>query len=87
MIDDWNKVDLLEMVEELASDWKMISSEEELSEMFDEQILPLVIEKYGEEDQCAIDQAFNDWTDSLCKDGQIHEEQYNKYCYVGRCAE
>ena len=23
-------------------------------------------------------------TDALCKDGEIHSEQYDKYCYTGK---
>lgn len=84
---NWNRVDLLDMVELYAEDNGMIASEQELSDRFDSEILPHVIEKYGEDDQPAINEAFNDWTDSLCKDGEIHEEQYNSYCYVGRLAD
>ncbi len=79
--------DLLEIVEAFAEDNGLISSEEELSARFDDEILPYVIEKYGEDDQPAINEAFNDWTDILCKDGALHDEQYNKYCYVGRLAD
>ncbi len=84
---NFHSVDLLEIVEFFAEDNGWIASEEELSERFDAEILPLVIEQYGEDDQPAINEAFNDWTDSLCKDGELHDEQYNKYCYVGRLAE
>ncbi len=45
---------------------------------------PYVIETYGEYATLAMDRAFNDWTDSLCKDGVIHPEQYNNYVYVGK---
>ena len=84
---NFHSVDLLEIVEFFAEDNGWIASEEELSERFDDEILPHVIEKYGEDDQPAINEAFNDWTDMLCKDGELHDEQYNKYCYVGRLAD
>lgn len=84
---NWNQVELLELVELFAEDNDLIASEEELSERFDEEILPHVIEEYGEDDQPAINEAFNNWTDSLCKDGLLHETQYNSYCYVGRLAD
>lgn len=84
---NFHSVDLLEIVEFFAEDNGWIASEEELSERFDDEILPHVIEKYGEDDQPAINEAFNDWTDMLCKDGDLHDEQYNKYCYVGRLAD
>jgi len=83
----WDKADLLELVERYAEDNNQIASEDELSKLFDEEILPLVVESYGEDDSVAISQAFNDWSDSLCKDGELHPEQYDKYCYVGRLAE
>ena len=81
---NFNRFDLLEAVELWAEDNGLISSEHELSERFDNEILPIVIEQYGEDDQDAIDQTFNDWTDSLCKDGELHDEQYSQYCYVGK---
>ena len=81
---NFNNYDLLEIIEEFADFNKLISSEKELSERFDEEIAPLVIEQYGENDEPAMNEAFNNWSDSLCKDGKIHEEQYNKYEYVGK---
>jgi hypothetical protein len=84
---NWNRVDMLEVIELYAEDNGMIASEEELSKLFDEEILPLVLETYSEDDSVAINEAFNDWTDSLCREGEIHTEQYNHYCYVGKLAE
>lgn len=84
---NWNRIDMLEVIELYAEDNGMIASEEELSKRFDEEILPLVLETYSESDSVAINEAFNDWTDSLCKDGEIHQEQYNSYCYVGKLAD
>lgn len=81
---NWNSVDLLEMVELFAEDNGWVSSEDELSARFDDEISLFVIKQYGEDDTDAIKQAFNDWTDMLCKDGEIHEEQYNDYSYVGK---
>lgn len=82
---NWNNFDsLLEIVEALAEHEGWISSEDELSERFDEEIAPLVIEQYGEDDTDAMNQSFNDWSDSLCKDGEIHTEQYNQYGYAGK---
>lgn len=83
---NWNRVDLLEMVELYAEENGGIASEQELSERFDSEVLPSVIAEYGEDDEPAINEAFNNWTDALCKDGEIHDEQYDKYCYVGRLA-
>lgn len=84
---NWNNVDLLEIVELYAEDNGMIASEDELSKLFDEEILPYVIEQYSEDDEIAINESFNDWTDSLCKEGELHPEQCNAYCYTGRLAD
>ena len=54
-------------------------TDEELIERFEEGVLPGVVQQYGA-DQCALDQAFNDWTDGLCKDGEISTRQYNEVC-------
>lgn len=83
----WDRVDTLEMVELYAEDNGQIASESELSKRFDEEVLPGVLEHYSESDSVAINEAFNDWTDSLCKDGEIHPAQYDSYCYVGRLAD
>lgn len=77
-------VDLLELVECYAEENSLISSEEELSDRFDSEMLPLIIEQYSEDDTPAINEGFNNWTDSLCKDGELHDTQYSSYCYVGR---
>ena len=75
----------LELAEAFAEQNGMpYDSEESLSEVFDEIIVQGVIDQYSEDDQCAIDQAFNDWTDGLCKDGQLHSSQYQEYVYVGK---
>lgn len=81
---NWDRVDLLEMVELFAEDNGWISSEDELSTCFDDEIAPSIIRQYGENDTVAMNEAFNDWSDMLCKDGEIHEEQYNTYSYVGK---
>lgn len=84
---NWNRIDMLEVVEAYAEDNNLIASEEELSKRFDSEVAPFVIEKYGADDTVAMNEAFNDWSDGLCKDGEIHDEQYNSYCYVGKYAD
>lgn len=85
MTHNWNQYSTtLEMVEHIAESESWIASEDELSERFDSEIAPLVITQYGENDEPAINEAFNDWTDSLCTDGEIHPAQYDSYCYVGK---
>lgn len=83
---NWHGYGLLDIIEELAADYGNISSEEELSELFDQEIAPLVIAEYGKDDEPAMNEAFNNWADSLYKEGDIHEEQYNNYVYVGEYA-
>lgn len=83
----FSKSELLEQVEEYASNNDGIEDEEELSNRFDQEVLPAVIEQYGGDDQPAINEAFNNWTDSLCKEGFIHDLQYDQYCYVGKLAD
>lgn len=83
----YNDENFLEMVELYAAEVGAIESEGELSERFDEEVAPLVIAEYGADDEPAMAEAFNNWSDSLCKDGEIHPEQYNQYCYVGKYAE
>jgi len=77
----WDE-NLLEMVELYAEEMGYISTEDELSELFDVQVLQSVIEQYGADDKVAINEAFNNWADSLCKDGVIHPEQYSNYGYI-----
>ena len=84
---NYNDENLLEMVEMYAEEMGYISSEEELSERFDNEVLPDIIKAYSVDDQCAIDEGFNNWKDMLCKDGEIHPEQDRNYCYVGESAE
>lgn len=75
----------LAIVENWAYDNGAISSEQELSDIFDDSDIPqMVIDEYGADDIPAMSEAFNNWTDMLCKDGELHETQYHEYCNVGR---
>ena len=80
----YNNENLLEMVEMYAEEVGAISSEEMLSELFDYDIVQSIIEEYSEDDTVAINEGFTNWSDMLCKDGEIHPEQYQHYCYVGK---
>ena len=84
----YNDENLLEMIELYAAEIGAIDSEEALSELFDAEILPGILAQHGEPgiaftDTTMIDEEFNNWSDFRCKDGEIHPEQYDKYCYVG----
>lgn len=80
-MNSFKRFDLLEAVELWAADNGCISSEEELSQRFEEECGEYLAEHA--DDGPWLRGAFNDWTDGLCKDGELHEEQYNSYCYVG----
>ena len=86
---NYNDENLLEMVELYAEEIGAISTEEALSERFDEQELPSIIENNGRvgkefTDTVLVNECFNNWTDMLCKDQEIHPKQYDNYCYVGK---
>ena len=54
----------------------------EAEQEFRNTVLPLVVEHYeadGIRDKPARSEAWNDWTDGLCKDGQITEWQYENW--------
>ncbi len=50
----------------------------DLRQRFADEIAPLVVEQYGEDDVPAMDEAFNNWTDALCKAGEIPELVYER---------
>jgi len=81
---NYNTVSLLEIIEEYAEANDLISSEIELSEVFDEQIAPDVIDMYGKDDAVAISEEFSYFADALVIEGDLHIEQYNSYEYVGK---
>ena len=54
-------------------------TDKEIVQRFLEEIAPGTVAQYGD-DQDALDQEFNNWTDAMCKDGEITEEQYNNVC-------
>ena len=88
---DWTRADDLnkdlELIEEIASDNDMIASEQELSDLFDSDIAPIVLESCDVDDVIAMNEAFINWTDSLCQDGVIHPVQSDQYCYIGKYSE
>lgn len=81
---NYNNENLLGMVELYAEVMGYISSEDELSERFDTEVLPFILEAHGTYGRNIKSyEEFSNWTDMLCKEGEIHPEQYNQYCYVG----
>ena len=85
-MNNWNHYSTLEIIEALAEHESLISSEEELSERFDEILTVEQKHIYREGDEGMLNEDFSNFSDSLCKGGEIHSEQYNDYCYVGEFA-
>jgi hypothetical protein len=55
---------------------------------FNSEILPMIqktYEKDGIPDRPARSEAWNDWTDSLCKDGEISDWQYDNWSQPSTC--
>lgn len=75
---------LLEIIEEYASMNDLVEDAEHLSELFDEEVAPSVISQYGENDEPAMNEAFNSYKDMLQSEGRLHELQVNAYCYEGK---
>lgn len=74
----------LELAEYVAEMENAISSEQELSDRFDEMLAECnFFETYDRDDLVAVREEFNNWSDGLCEEGEIHEAQYNEYEYVG----
>lgn len=57
------------------------ATQEEVRKRFESELLDGLVEMYGADDTVALDTAFNDWTDMLCKDGELSDEAYD---YVTR---
>ena len=59
-------------------------------EDFENHVLPYTIKAYeqdGQPDWPARREAWNNWTDSLCKDGQISDWQYNNWSQSPLCGD
>ena len=48
---------------------------------FNSEIRPLVVAKYGPNDKPALREAWNDWTDGLCKARRITTKQYETWVH------
>jgi hypothetical protein len=82
---NWHNFSALELVEQIAEYHDSpYCDEEAVSAIFNEEVRPSVVEEYGKDDEIAINEAFNNWTDMLCKDGELHELQYENYTYLGK---
>lgn len=80
----YNNETLLEMVELYAEEKGFIASEAELSEQFDFHIHDVNETKRKlADDEVMLSEEFSYFSDALCKEGEIHSEQYAKYEYIG----
>ena len=63
-------------------------TKKEVEEQFKEFILPAIKKQYeqdGERDMVARREAWNNYTDSLCKDGEITLSQYENWTHPRVC--
>lgn len=76
--------DELSAVETWAYDQKLIYSEDDCSNRFDDMIKDLGAEQWAamKRDKPMISEVFNDWVDNLLADGELHNEQLDNYTYV-----
>ena len=68
----------------MAKNLNTVMTWEEACEMYRDAILPLVRAQYEQDDQPdwpARREAWNNWTDSLCKDNDISDWQYNNWSH------
>ena len=59
-------------------------------ESFENYVLPYTIEAYeqdGQPDWPARREAWNNWTDGLCKDGEISDWQYSNWSQSPLCGD
>jgi hypothetical protein len=54
-------------------------TKKEAIQQFKKTILPLVHARFRKNDKAAIREAWNNWTDGLCKDGRITSKQYHNW--------
>lgn len=54
-------------------------TQQEARDLFEQEVAPLVRQKYGWDDTIALAEEWNNWTDALCTDGEITSDQYNDW--------
>ena len=72
----------------MASNLDTVMTRDQAIEIFDNHVLPVVIqlhEKDGQFDEPARSEAWNNWTDAMCKDGQISDWQYETWTPPPSC--
>ena len=84
---DFNKASMLEVLEtfaEVNDKFGLVLDEEHLSDMFDNEVAPEVIEMYGIDDKVALQQAFFNYSHELSVNGLLHPIQEESYSYIGQ---
>ena len=72
----------------MARDLNTVMTRDEAIEIFDNHILPIVkqnMEPDGQIDIPARSEAWNNWTDAMCKDGHISDWQYENWTHPPSC--
>ena len=72
----------------MANNLDTVMTRDEAIEIFDNHILPIVkqnMEPDGQIDIPARSEAWNNWTDAMCKDGQISDWQYENWTHPPSC--
>lgn len=54
-------------------------TKKEAVKYFKEHIAPIIRNKYGNNDKVAMCEAWNDYTDALCKERSITPKQYDRW--------
>jgi MinD superfamily P-loop ATPase len=72
----------------MATNLRNVMTWDQAVEQFNESILPQIQEKFeqdGIKDLPARREIWNNWTDSLCKNEQISDWQYNNWSHPSTC--
>ena len=72
----------------MANNLDSVITWKEACERFENEVLPIVQEhheKDGRIDECARSEAWNNWTDALCKSDQISDWQYMNWSQSPLC--
>ena len=74
----------------MASNLPRVMLHADASNFFEHEILPFIRREHeqdGQPDWPARREAWNNWTDSLCKDGQISTWQYMNWSHPRCCGD
>jgi hypothetical protein len=52
---------------------------QQFNELFLKTIAPDIVKRYGKKDYTALRTAWNEWTDGLCKSGEITFDEYEDW--------